>query len=43
MSMGATKYDSDRLVQHHFFESLDIILKCYEEKIHLFKDTIKLP
>ncbi len=36
MSMGATTSDSDWLVQHHFYEYLDI-KKCYEEKIHFFK------
>ncbi len=34
--MGAPKSDSNRLVQHWFFESLAIIQKCSEEKIHLF-------
>ncbi len=34
--MGAPKSDSNRLVQHWFFESLAIIQKSSEEKIHLF-------
>ncbi len=40
--MGAPKSDSHRLVQHWFFERLEIIQKCSEEKIHLFKGTIKV-
>ena len=34
--MGASKSDRNRLVQHWFFETLAIIQKCSEEKIHLF-------
>ncbi len=34
--MGAPKSDSNRLVQHHFVESLAIKKEFSEEKIHLF-------
>ncbi len=30
------------LVQHWFSESLAILQKCYEEKVHLSKGTIKV-
>ncbi len=39
MSMVAHKFDSDRLVQHAFFEPLDLKWKSCEEKIHLFYDV----
>ena len=35
-NMGAPKSDSNRLVQHWFFDSLVIIQKFSEEKNHLF-------
>ena len=40
--MGAPRSDSNRFVQHHFFETLAIIKECSGEKVHLFYDTIKL-
>ncbi len=42
MSMVAHKSDSDRLVQHHFFEPLGIKQKGSEEKIHLFYDVLNI-
>ncbi len=42
MSVVAHKSDSDRLVQHHFFEPLGIKLKDSEEKIHLFYDVLNI-
>ncbi len=38
--MVAHKSDSDRLVQHGFFEPLGLKLKDCEEKIHLFYGVI---
>ncbi len=40
--MGAHKTDSNRLVQHGFFEPLGPKRKYCEEKIHLFYRMIKV-
>ena len=42
MSMGAHKIDSNRLVQHGFFEPLGSKWKYSEEKIHPFYRIIKV-
>ena len=36
------KSDSDRLVQHHFFEYIGTKLISPEEKIHLFNEVFKV-
>ncbi len=41
--MGAHKSDSDRLVQHGFFEPLGIKYEICKEKNHPFYEVIKLP